>query len=89
MNLNSDKKGVNGADKHQQYAESRIKMYAERFATCSDSELRKITEREKRCGGWTQERSYYLIALRDECARRESLQRECRTQAAGSPTPET
>ena len=68
MNPNSDKTGVK--DEHMQYAESRIKMYAERFAAYSDDELRQTTERERSCRGWTQERSYYLIALRDECKRR-------------------
>lgn len=71
MNPNSDKTtGEKSVSQHEQYAESRIKMYAERFAACSDDELREATEREKRCRGWAQERSYYLIALRDECERR-------------------
>ena len=68
MNPNSDKTGVK--DEHMQYAESRIKMYAECFAACNDDELRELTERERHNRGWAQERSYYLIALRDECERR-------------------
>ncbi len=67
MNSNSNKPELVLSE----YAQSRIKMYAERFAACSDDELREIRERESRSRGWGSERSYYLYALRGECKRRE------------------
>jgi len=66
MNPNSNKTN----EEVEQYAQSRIKMYAERFAAYSDDELRETIDRESRCRGCGSERSYYLYALRAECRRR-------------------
>lgn len=66
MNSNSNKPELELGE----YAESRIKMYAERFAACSDDELREIRERESHSRGCGSERGYYLYALHGECKRR-------------------
>ena len=64
---NSNKTSV---DNVRQYAQLRMMVYANLLAECPDDELRERTERERHNCGWTQERSYYLQALRDECERR-------------------
>lgn len=64
---NSNKTSV---DNVWQYAQLRIMVYANLLEACTDDELREKTKREQRYRGWTQERSYYLQALRDECERR-------------------
>lgn len=64
---NSSKTSV---DNVWQYAQLRIKVYATQLAACTDEELRAKQMRERHNTGWTQERSYYLQALRDECERR-------------------
>ena len=64
---NSNKTSV---DNVWQYAQLRMMVYANLLAACTDDELREKTKREQRYRGWTQERSYYLYALRDECERR-------------------
>lgn len=52
------------------HAESAICKYSERFASMSNVELSAIVERERNLRAWGSERSYYLHALREECARR-------------------
>lgn len=64
---NSNKTSV---DNVRQYAQLRIKVYATQLAACTDEELRAKQMRERHNTGWTQERSYYLQALRNECERR-------------------
>lgn len=64
---NSNKTSV---DNVWQYAQLRIKVYATQLAACTDEELRAKQMRERHNTGWTQERSYYLQALRNECERR-------------------
>ncbi len=52
------------------YAKKRMAHYAVMFAKSSDEELRQTMEKESRSKGWTQERSFYLYALREEWAKR-------------------
>ena len=64
---NSNKTSV---DNVRQYAQLRMMVYANLLAACTDDELRERMKRERHNRVWTQERSYYLHALRDECERR-------------------
>ena len=52
------------------YAKKRMAHYAVMFSKSSDEELRQTMEKESRSKGWTQERSFYLYALREEWAKR-------------------
>ena len=52
------------------YAESRISVYAARFAAYSDERLKQTVDRERKVRGWGSERSYFLAALRGECKKR-------------------
>ena len=52
------------------YAKKRMAYYAVMFAKSSDEELRQTRDKEGRRTGWTQERSFYLYALREEWAKR-------------------
>ena len=52
------------------YAESRISEYAARFAAYSDEQLKRTVDHERNVRGWGSERSYFLAALRGECAKR-------------------
>ena len=52
------------------YAESRISVYAARFAAYSDERLKQTVDHERKVRGWGSERSYFLAALRGECEKR-------------------
>ena len=66
MNPNSDLK--NNESVVAANAESRISVYAARFAAYSDERLKQTVDHERKvCGS---ERSYFLAALRGECEKR-------------------
>ena len=68
MNPNSDLK--NNESVMAGYAESRISVYAARFAAYSDEHLKQTVDHERKVRGWGSERSYFLAALRGECEKR-------------------
>lgn len=61
----------NGIEKSQMklndYAKGKIDEYYNRLSNESDQDVRSIVERERMCCGWNNERSYYLVALRQVC----------------------
>ena len=71
MNPNSDLKNKkNNESVMAANAESRISVYAARFAAYSDERLKQTMDHERKVRGWGSERSYFLAALRGECEKR-------------------
>ena len=71
MNPNSDLKNKkNNESVMAANAESRISVYAARFAAYSDERLKQTVDHERKVRGWGSERSYFLAALRGECEKR-------------------
>jgi hypothetical protein len=57
-----------GQASHTDYAAERILFYAKRFRTMSRIELMELAYRMRRSRGFCSEKSYYMYALREECA---------------------
>ena len=71
MNPNSDLKNKkNNESVMAANAESRISVYAARFAAYNDERLKQTVDHERKVRGWGSERSYFLAALRGECEKR-------------------